>query len=77
MPGVGIVSPSVRSAPPGRLTRVGGILVFLGFVAFGGMFATFGIQDLNVFELAGGAGWILAALGALFITLDLTRTPPP
>lgn len=59
----------------GRLARIGGILVFLGFLGFGGMFAAFGVQDTNLLEVLGGGSWMVAAVGVLLITADLTRRP--
>lgn len=70
------MSSSVSTPRPGRLTRIGGILVFLGFLGFGAMFVAFGIQDANPLEIVGGGAWIVASVGVLLVTADLTRSPP-
>lgn len=65
-------------APPkgdggSRLLRRGGALLLIGFLAYGAMFVSFGITDTDPFEVLGGVGWMIAGLGAWFVTRGIAE----
>ncbi len=47
--------------------RTGAILAFLGLAAYGGMFISFGITDIDVSEVIGGIGLVVAGVGILLL----------
>jgi hypothetical protein len=47
------------------------VLIFLGLLGFGAMFASFGLTDADPMEVVGGAGVILAGVGALLVAYAL------
>jgi hypothetical protein len=56
-----------------RMLRLGGILAFLGFLAYGLMFAGFAYEDRNLLEGIGAVGWVFVAFSVLLVTMAVTR----
>jgi Na+/phosphate symporter len=60
-----------------RLVGLGSVLIFLGLLTFGLMWIGFGVVDGSYLEVGGGAGIIVAAIGALLVSLGSRRRPRP
>ncbi len=59
-----------RPSPRSR-KRLGGLLVSIGLILYGGMLLAFGITDEDVTELVGGFGIVLAGIGVYIATREM------